>query len=306
MKIKNGLMLFCAALIWGTAFVAQSVAMDYIEPFTFNAARSVVACIVLLPCIAVIDKINSKNSPVQSNEGNGKGAKRVNKTLIIGGAACGVALFAASMLQQFGIKYTTVGKAGFITALYIVFVPILKLFLKQRVRLFVWISVVLAVVGFYFLSITDGFSIGKGDLLVLISAVIFAVHMLIIYHFSPKVDCVRMSWIQFAVIAVLSAICMFIFESPDIHMILKAWGTVLFAGALSSGVAYTLQILGQRGSDPTVASMICSLESVISVLAGWVLLNQKLSLREIMGCVTVGIAIVIAQLPEKKRVKSSE
>ena len=117
MKIKNGLMLFCAALIWGTAFVAQSVAMDYIEPFTFNAVRSVVACVVLLPCIAVIDKINSKNSPVQSNEGNEKGAKRVNKNLIIGGVACGVALFAASMLQQFGIKYTTVGKAGFITAL---------------------------------------------------------------------------------------------------------------------------------------------------------------------------------------------
>lgn len=306
MKFKNGLMLFLAALIWGTAFVAQSVAMDYIEPFTFNAVRSVVACVVLLPCIAVIDKINAKNSAEKTNESNRTDGKKVNKTLVIGGVMCGVVLFAAGMLQQFGIKYTTVGKAGFITALYIVFVPILKLFLKQRVKLFIWISVALAVVGFYFLSINESFSIGKGDLLVLLSAVVFAVHMLIIDRFSPMVDGVRMSWIQFAVIAVLSAICMFIFETPDIHMILKAWGTILLAGAFSSGIAYTLQILGQRGSDPTVASMICSLESVISVLAGWVLLGQKLSPREIIGCVVVGVAIVIAQLPEKEKVKSSE
>ncbi|MCR4925632.1 MAG: DMT family transporter [Clostridiales bacterium] len=301
MKLKNALMLFCAAAIFGTTFVAQDVAGELIGFFTFNAVRCTVGCIFLIPCIVIIDCINKKNSKKKNNDAIIKVNGKITKQLIVGGVCCGIALFAAINLQQLGIGYTTAGKAGFITALYIVIVPLLKIFLKQRVKLFIWISVVLAVAGFYFLSITDGFSIEKGDLFVLLCAIVFAVHIILIDYFAPRVDGVRMSWIQFVVCAILSAICMFIFEKPDIHIILTAWKPILYSGICSCGIAYTLQILGQKGSDPTISSMIMSLESVISVLAGWAILKQALSVREIIGCILVFVAIIIAQLPDKKK-----
>ena len=185
--------------------------------------------------------------------------------------------------------------------MYIVLVPVLGVFLKKKIGLKVWISVALAVVGLYLLCITEGFSVGLGDLLVLLCAFVFAVHILVIDYFSPKTDGVRLSCIQFLVCGVLSGICMMIAEQPDMGAILQAWMPVLYAGVMSCGVAYTLQIIGQKGMDPTVASLILSLESVVSVLAGWALLGQSLSARELFGCVLMFGAIILAQLPERAK-----
>lgn len=294
-SLKNSLLLLLTAAIWGVAFVAQSVGMDYVGAFTFNSVRCLIGAVVLLP---VIWFLNRQNSPAEQTEQE-KTAGR--KTLFIGGAACGTALFLASNFQQFGIKYTTVGKAGFITACYIVIVPILGLFLKRKCSSYIWTAVIMALIGLYLLCITDGFSIGKGDLLVLICAFLFSFHILIIDHFSPRVDCVKMSCIQFLVAGILSGILAMIFENPDFTSIAAAWIPLLYAGVMSCGVAYTLQIVGQKGMNPTVASLILSLESCISVLAGWIILGQSLSMREIIGCIIMFAAIILAQLPEKKK-----
>ena len=207
----------------------------------------------------------------------------------------------ASNFQQFGIKYTTVGKAGFITACYIVLVPILGLFLKKKCSPFIWLAVAMSVAGLYLLCITDGFSIGKGDILVLICAVLFSFHILVIDYYSPKVDGVKLSCIQFLVCGILSGIPALIFEKPEMSAVLTAWQPILYAGVMSCGVAYTLQIIGQKNMNPTVASLILSLESCISVLAGWMILGQQLSAREIAGCVIMFAAIILAQLPQKEK-----
>ena len=289
--IKSPLLLFLAAFIWGVAFVAQSKAKDYsVEPFTFNAVRNVIGGLTLLPCIFFLGKREPKEKKIEENP----------KTLLIGGILCGTVLCIASNLQQIGINYTTVGKAGFITAMYIVLVPILGIFLKRRAGIKVWISVFLAVAGLYLLCMTEKLSLGKGDALVLLCALVFAIHILVIDHFSPKVDGVKLSCIQFLVCGVLSAIPMFLFEKPELGAICSAWLPILYAGIFSSGVGYTLQVIGQKNMDPTVASLILSLESVISVLAGLVLLKQQLSGRELLGCVVMFAAIILAQLPDKK------
>ena len=206
----------------------------------------------------------------------------------------------ASSLQQMGIQYTSVGKAGFITALYIVIVPLLGLLFKRRVSGLIWVAVVIAVGGMYLLCITEGFSVGKGDLLVMASAFCFSAHILIIDYFSPKADGVKMSCIQFLVCGLLCAVPMLIMERPSLPQILAAWMPLIYAGVFSCGVGYTLQIVGQRHIDPTIASLILSLESVISVLAGWVILGQKLTVRELIGCILVFCAIILAQLPQKE------
>ena len=338
---KNPVMLFLTATIWGVAFVAQSVGMEYIGPFTFNFARCLLGCLVLLPCIFFLDKIRSRDvrethadentgkfTEANLTNGNNTGCSGKNpagegihdsvgkkssgiaaflsgggdgKTLLKGGICCGIVFFIASNLQQFGIQYTTVGKAGFITALYIVLVPLLGIFVGKAAGLRVWISVALAVAGLYLLCITGGFSIGKGDFLVLLCALAFTIHILVIDYFSPKTDGVRLSCMQFFVCCIFSGIGMLITEKPEITAILQAWMPILYAGVMSCGVAYTLQIVGQKGMDPTVASLIMSLESVISVLAGWALLGQRLSARELAGCALMFTAIVLAQLPGKIR-----
>lgn len=241
---------------------------------------------------------------IRKEKKNGQDRERVKETassrkvLIAGGICCGICLCIAGNLQQIGISHTTVGKAGFITAMYIVLVPVLGIFLKKRPSILVWISVLLAMVGLYLLCLTETFSLGKGDTYVLICALFFAVHILVIDHFSPLTDGIKMSCIQFFVSGILSGVLMLIFEKPDLSSILAAWLPIVYAGAFSSGVGYTLQIIGQKGMDPTVASLILSLESVVSVLAGWILLNQKLSSRELMGCVLMFGAIILAQLPK--------
>lgn len=293
--LRNSFLLLLTAAIWGVAFVAQSVGMDYVGAFTFNAVRCLIGAVVLLPVIWVMDRQKPK---VTLNETEKKASR---KTLLLGGLSCGILLCLASNFQQFGIKYTTVGKAGFITACYIVIVPILGLFLKKKCSPYIWAAVVMAVLGLYLLCITDGFSIGKGDFLVLICALLFSLHILVIDHFSPKVDGVKMSCIQFLVAGVLSGIPALILEHPQMSSILAAWQPVLYAGVMSCGVAYTLQIVGQKDMNPTVASLILSLESCISVLAGWVILGQSLTPREILGCVIMFAAIVLAQLPQKNK-----
>ena len=300
MSLKNITMLFLTAFIWGVAFVAQSVGMNYIGPFTFSCVRSILGGIVLIPCIWFRDRLKMKEEGVTEKRTM---SEKEKKTLLIGGICCGIALCVASNLQQFGVKYTTVGKAGFITALYIVLVPIFGIFLKKKVGVKVWISVAISVVGLYLLCMTEKLSISKGDFLVLLCAIVFSIHILVIDHFSPLVDGVRMSCIQFWITGILSAIPMFLFEKPSLSAIFAAAVPLLYAGVMSSGVAYTLQIVAQKDADPTVASLILSLESVFSVLAGWAVLGQVMSMREICGCVLMFAAIILAQLPERKTVQ---
>lgn len=301
--LRQSMLLLLTAAIWGVAFVAQSVGMDYVGPFTFNTVRSLIGGIVLIPCIVLLKRINAGSKDTagaaECVSGDTSGQRKV---LLTGGVACGVLLCIASNLQQFGIMYTSVGKSGFITAMYIVLVPVVGIFLKKKAGVKIWCSVAIAVCGLYLLCMTDnGFSIQKGDLLLLLGAVAFSFHILTIDYFSPKVDGVKMSCIQFFTCGILSMVCMFLFEQPQIGAILQAWMPIVYAGVMSCGVAYTLQIVGQKGMNPTVASLILSTESVISVIAGWLILHQKLSGRELLGCVLMFAAIILVQLPERKR-----
>ncbi len=314
-QLRNSLLLFLTAAIWGTAFVAQSVGMDYVGPFTFNAVRSLIGGIVLIPCIFLLDRLNGSRNSQKGNTQDTSGTvsqpdstsgTASRKNLITGGIWCGILLAAASSFQQMGIQYTTVGRAGFITACYIVIVPVLSLiFLRKKCAPSIWLAVILALAGLYLLCITDSFSIGKGDLLVMICAVLFSVHILVIDHFSPLADGVKMSCIQFFVCGILCGIPALLLESPSLSSLLSAWGPVLYAGVFSCGIAYTLQIVGQKNMNPTVASLILSLESCISVLAGWAILGQKLSWRELAGCALMFAAIILAQLPGKRIPKNS-
>ena len=295
-KIRNSILLLLTAVIWGTAFVAQSVGMDYIGPFTFNAARFLIGGTVLIPLIVY----RSKKNPLLKNQTLEE--KRKNqKTAWIGGVCCGIALCGASLLQQMGIQHTTVGKAGFITTLYIIIVPLIELFFGKKIAKKIWLGAVMAVIGLYLLCINENFSIGKGDFLILVCAILFAIHILIIDHFSPKADGVVLSAIQFFVSGFISVIGAILVENPNPAAMLDAIVPILYAGVMSCGVAYTLQVIGQKNISPTVASMILSLESVISVLAGWIILGEALSAKEIVGCVIVFMAVVLVQLPEKKK-----
>lgn len=306
-KLKYNLLLMLAALIWGSAFVAQSVGMDYIGPFTFNSMRSFLGSLVLLPVIWFMNRKKGTDEEKQGSADVEKLEKRLErKTLLKGGLFCGIVLTAASSLQQLGLVYTSAGKAGFITALYILIVPILGLFLKRKVGMKIWIGVALAVVGMYLLCITSGFSIAYGDLLVLTCALAFSFHILVVDYFSPKVDGVMLSCLQFFVCGILSAVLMVLFEQPDAGQILAAWKPILYAGILSSGVAYTLQIITQKHLEPTVASLLMSLESVFAVLTGWLVLHERLSTREMLGCVLMFAAIILAQLPEKNEMKKKK
>ena len=293
MRPKNAFMLILTAFIWGTAFVAQSVGMDYLGPFTFNGVRSLIGGVALIPCIWILQKLNDKSDPVTE--------ERNRKDLLIGGISCGVLLFAASSLQQVGIQYTTAGKAGFITAFYIVFVPVLGIFLGKKTGWKVWTAVILALAGLYFLCITEKFTIGKGDIFLFACALVFSLHILVIDYFSPKVEGVKMSCIQFLVCGIISLPFMFLLEIPKMGAIVDAAWPLLYAGVLSCGVAYTLQIIGQKNVNPAIASLILSLESCFSVLAGWVVLGERLSVREYVGCILMFAAIILAQLPDKKK-----
>lgn len=295
-KIRQNGFPVLAALIWGTAFVAQSVSTDFVEPMTFNALRSVIATVALLLVLWCFRRARAKHP--QQEEKPVKGSRR---DLILGGICCGTALCIASNLQQAGLSDTSAGKAGFITALYIVIVPVLGLFLHKKAPLTVWVGVVLALAGLYFLCITESLSIQRGDLYILACAVIFSMHILLIDHFTQRVDGIALSCAQFLVMAVLSGIGMLLFEHPDWEGILRCLWPILYVGVFSSGIAYTLQILAQKDANPTVVTLLLSLESVFSVLAGALILGDRLTGREIFGCVLMFAAVVLAQLPAHSR-----
>lgn len=295
--LKRSGILFLTAVIWGTAFVAQSVGMEYVQPFTFNGIRTLIGAIVLVPCIYLLKRLNAGQ---KENKAAPAGTED-RKVLFTGGILCGIALCVGSSLQQIGIAMysaeTNVGKAGFITALYIIIVPLLGIVMKKKVGLSVWLGVLLALCGFYFLCVKKGFSVEAADLIVLVGSVAFSFHILIIDYFTERVDGVKLSCIQFFTCGIICLCAMLLFEKPSLHAVWAARLPILYAGVMSCGVAYTLQIIGQKNMNPTVASLILSLESVISALAGWVLLKQALSGKEIAGCVLVFAAIILAQLP---------
>jgi len=291
-------MLLLTALIWGVAFTAQKDGMNYVEPFTFNGVRSLVGGLVLLPAIPLLDRVRGRSGDFR------KGSRR---DILLGGALCGVVLFIASSLQQLGIAWqdpaTNVGKAGFITATYTVLVPLLYRLLGKKSPPLVWVGAVTALIGLFFLSLMDGFLAGQGlglglsDLMLLLCAVVFSLHILVIDRFSPRADGVRMSCVQFFVCGLLCLPFMLLTETPSLTAILRGWLPILYAGVLSCGVAYTLQIVGQKGVHPAVASLLLSLESVFSVLAGYVLMpGSSLSFWELLGCVLVFAAVIAVQL----------
>ncbi len=298
-KISKGKSLFAsllltiAAFIWGTAFVAQSTGLEEVGNFTFLSLRSYLAVVFLTPVSLFFYKQNKKNMGAGEH---GEYKTFMSKKLLVGGILCGFALTLASFLQQYGIILSSVGKSGFLTTLYILIVPLLGLLFKRKVKPVIWVSIVVAVVGMYFLCVTDAGTISLGDFLLIACAFFFAVQIMIVDRFIKEVDGVRLSLVQFAVVSVLSTILMFILENPDPQAISKILFSVFYAGVMSSGIAYTLQIVAQKNLNPTVASLLMSLESVFAALAG-AFFGERLTGSEIFGCILVFIAIILAQLP---------
>ena len=289
-----------AAFIWGTAFVAQDLCADSIGAFAFNATRYFIAVLALLVVILISDKVK-KNKPTLTAQEK----KAANKQLWLGGLCCGAALAIASNFQQAGlVAGTDAGKAGFITALYVVLVPVFGLFFKRKVSLPTWIAVVLSVVALYLLCIKGDFSLAPGDLLVLVCAVCFAVHILVIDHFTAYCDGVKLSCLQFLFAGIISTICMFIFEDVDFAAILSCALPLLYVGIFSCGVGYTLQILAQKDSNPTVVTILLSLESVFAVIAGAIILKQQMTVREYIGCAIMFAAVILAQIQVPARQKA--
>ena len=301
LEVINSLLILLTALIWGVAFVAQRQGGAEAGPYTFNCIRSFLGGIVLLPVIPFLDKVRGKKK---------QEAVQDRRRLAQGGALCGLVLFVASTFQQMGMYYgTTAGKAGFLTACYILLVPVLGILFGRKCRWNVWISIVAAVVGLYFLCLTESLSLQFSDGLVLLCAACFSVHIMVVDHFSPLVDGVRMACIQFFVCGVCGLFPMIGVEMRQLGAAawlrslgsVDVWIPILYAGIMSCGVAYTLQIVGQNGINPSVASLLMSLESVFSVLAGILLLQESLSGRETVGCVLVFAAVIFAQMDFGKR-----
>lgn len=284
-------MLFLAACIWGFAFAFQSQGMDHMGPMTFNGIRFFIGALVLIPVIFLFQKSKEKKKP----------SKDDIKVTLLGGVICGLCLFVASSLQQFGIQYTSVGKAGFLTTLYIILVPIIGIFFKKKVSIVVWISSLIAVAGMYLLCVSETMSINKGDIFAFCCAIVFAFHILSVDYFAPQTNGVVLSCLQFVTSGTCAMICAFIFEQPTLGQILNGIIPLLYVGVMSSGVAYTLQILGQKNADPAIASLIMSLESAVSVLGGWLILQQRLTKKELLGCLFMFIAVVGVQLFDAKK-----
>ena len=298
-KLKGNLMLLLTAFVWGTSFIAQSKGVEEITPLAFIGIRSILGGLVLLPVIALLDFGKKRR---------GEKVLKIDKNLITGGIICGVLLCIATVLQTAGMVYTSPGKAGFITALYMIIVPIIGLFMGKKPSTIIVISVLTAIIGLYMMCIDSEMSINFGDVLIFICAFVFSGHILVIDYFSPKVDGVKLSCLQFFVCGVISTVLMLILEEPEIEPILGCWASIGYSGIMSCGVAYTLQIVGQKYTDPTSASILMSLESVFATLStvvlvacGWSLTGGAMTPREIFGCVLMFVAIMLIQLPERKK-----
>ncbi len=297
-KLKGNLILLLAAIIWGTSFIAQSKGVEEISPMTFIGVRSLLGSVSLLPIIFFLDSRKKRS---------GADYQKADKTLWVGGTICGLLLFAATVLQTVGLVYTSPGKGGFITALYMIIIPIFGLFTGKRPRPVILISVLVATVGMYLMCINEAFSINIGDVWIFICAFFFAGHILVIDHISPKVDGVKLSCIQFFVCGVISMLGALVVDKPAIGPILDVWVSITYSGVMSCGVAYTLQIVGQKYTDPTSASILMSLESVFATLStvalvslGFPLTGGAMSPREIFGCILMFVAITLVQLPSKE------
>lgn len=293
-KIRGRLTLLITAIIWGTTFVAQSEGMDHLGPFTFNAARTLLGGVILIPVVFILDKLTPADARPSPED-----RKATIRTSVTGGVICGVILFAASSFQQCGMVMTSAGKAGFITALYIIIVPLLGFFVGKRVPWTTWICVAAAIVGFWLLCVNEDFTVSKYDLLVLCCALVFSLHILTVDKFVEKgVNGVLMSCVQFFVAGTIMLIVAFLAETPTWEAVITGRYSILYAGIMSCGVAYTLQIIGQRDCDPTSATLIMSLESVIAALSDWILPpHNVLSPKGLIGAVMIFAAVLLAQFP---------
>lgn len=274
-------MLLCAAIIWGLAFVAQRQGMEFVQPFTFNAVRFALGSVSLLPFVFL-----NRHAPRTVSR----------RTMWWGGFACGAFLFIAGSLQQIGIVYTTAGKAGFITGLYVLLVPMLGLLLRQRTGAWTWLGAIAGVVGLYLLSVTDAHTIEYGDLLVLVGAFFWAIHVHLIARFAAPIGALRLALIQFVVCALLSFLAALVSETIRAQNVLDAALPILYTGILSVGVAYTFQALGQRETPPAQAAIILSLETVFAALGGWLILSETLPRRGIIGCALMFAGMIVSQL----------
>ena len=300
-KLIGPILLIIAAFIWGSAFVAQSEGAKHLGPFTFLCLRSFLGTAVLLPVILVTD-MSKKKKGISLNT-----TKKDKKSLIIGGITCGIFLFGASACQQIGLdKGTEPGKAGFITALYILLVPVFSLFLGKKIRPVIWGCVALSVAALYLLCVKEDNSIVPADLFVLLCAALYAVHILVIDKVAPDIDGVKLSAMQFFVAGIICIVPALLFEDSSLESIKAAAPSIAYAGIMSSGIAFTFQIIAQKRTEPTLASMLMSLESVFAVLTSLVILGQLPTLREGIGCVLMFIAIIVAQLPEKRPAAKSD
>ena len=296
-RMLGNAMLLLTALIWGTAFVSQRVGMESIEPITFNAARMALAAVAVGTLAVFLSRREKSVFPSQTEERRDR-----NRNTVIGGVCCGIFLTAASIMQQMGLVYTTAGKAGFITAMYMLLVPLIRfVFFRKKSTWLVWSAVALGVAGMYFLCVTDGFHLTRGDTLVCLCAVFFSGHILCCDYYVQRGDPVGISAIQFAVATILSAIVAFLTETPSWEKLLPSAIPILYCGIVSGGVGYTLQIMAQKYTDPTVASLLMSMESVFAALAGAALLGERMRPRELLGCAILFAAIILVQLPAPKR-----
>lgn len=293
-SIKGPIYLLLCALFWGTAFASQSNAMQHIGPYTFVFLRSTITCLILVACLPLLNRLSGESEREQVS---------LKRHLLVGGL-CGCFLVLATILQQIGLVTTTTAKSGFITALYIVIVPILGIFMKKRPSATIGLGVVLSLAGLYFLCMTDRLSIGFGDLITLGSAFVFAIHIILIDSLGSSLNSIKLSAIQFGAAAIVAGIVMLIFETPSLTGILACWKDILFVAVVSGAAGYTLQIVGQKHTEPTLASLIMCLESVFAALGGWILLNQTLSARELLGCALMLSASAIALIPARNTPKS--
>lgn len=298
-KLKSNFAILIATVIWGSTFVAQSIGMDHIGPFTFQAARCFLGALILLPIIAISDKFTYKN------DGKNFLSRWLDKKLWKAGLFCGLPLFVATNLQQMGIVDTDAGKSAFLTAMYIVFVPVIGMFFGQKPSKWVPVSVILGVAGLYCLSCVGVTSIATGDILLLGCAVAFAVQILAVDKYANQVDCLRLNCINAFLCAFLSGIVMLFTEEPTWNAVTGCFGSIAYAGILSMGIAYSLQNIGQKNLDSATASLLMSTESVFAVLAGWIVLSERLNFWEGLGCVLVFAAVILSQLPDKKKAKTT-
>ncbi len=296
-NIKGELMLILTAVIWGTSFVSQKLGMNYVEPFTFGASRFLLGALVLIPVILIFDRSNNKNNVKANNDAYSR------KDLITGGILCGSALFLGASFQQIGIVYTTAGKAGFITALYIVLVPLFGLFMKKKISRLVWFGVALATGGLYLLCIKEGFTIQVGDAIVMAGTIFWALQILIVDAYNDKTQGLKLSCAQFITAGILSAVAALIFENPSLTTIIECAGPILYTAIMVVGVAYTLQIIGQKTTDPNIAAIILSMESLFAVISGAIFLKETMTIKEIAGCVLMFAAVIMTQVKSGEKIE---